>query len=98
MERVVDLVRSRRNDVVKKLLERDAFEKYFEEQFKKSLSRVKSEFVRRELKELLIMPVDLVHYARLITQIHESGVEQINPDQEALFYKEVDQILGKYTF
>jgi hypothetical protein len=98
MERIIDLVRTLRNDLIKELLDGDALEKYFSDQFDKPLSKIKSEFARRELKDLLVEPVDLVHYARLISQMREINTASIARENHHLFYYQIDEILKKYSY
>lgn len=97
-EKIIDIVRTVRNDLIKGLLKEDQFETYFQTQFGKPLSNVKKEFIRRELKELLIHPIDLVHYSKLISHIKETSSSSVSDQNHKLFYEELDSIFKKYTF
>jgi hypothetical protein len=97
-EKIIDIVRTVRNDLIKDLLKDDRFEEYFIKQFTKPLSKVKKEFIKRELKELLIHPIDLVHYSRLINYIKDTNSVSINEQNHKLFYEEFDAVFRKYTF
>jgi hypothetical protein len=61
------------------------------------LTNVKKEFLKRDLKELLIAPVDLAHYAKLITQLRETN-SVLLAEKSSIFYEELDRILSKYSF
>ena len=98
IEKIIDLIRNFRNDLVKDLLRADSFEKYFTENFNKELSPVKKEFIRKELKELLILPVDLVHYAKLITHLRSINSASVTEENKRFFNDEVAAIFRKYDF
>jgi hypothetical protein len=98
VEKIIDLIRSVRNELIKTYLKDDQLSSYYKEQFSKELSGVKREFLKRDLKELLIAPVDLVHYAGLINQIKETNTASITERNNELFYKELDAIFRKYAF
>lgn len=98
VEKIIDLVRSVRNDLINDFLKADRVSSYFEEQFNKKITNVKKEFLKRDLKELLIAPVDLVYYAGLINQIKETNSVSISDTNREFFYKELDKIFKKYSF
>jgi hypothetical protein len=98
VEKIIDLIRSVRNELIKEYLKDEHLISYFREQFNKELTTVKKEFLKRELKELLIAPVDLVHYAGLINQMRETNTASITEKNNELFYKELDLIVKKYAF
>jgi hypothetical protein len=97
-EKIIDLIRNLRNDLVKEYLQDDALDGYLERTYNKKISPIKKEFLKRDLKELLISPVDLVHYSRLITQIKDTGVASLSLGNSDLFYKDLDKILSKYLY
>jgi hypothetical protein len=97
MELIIDLVRTKRNELIKQMLSNDSFVDYFSNIFKRDLSKIKTEFVRRELKEMLIHPVDLVHYSKLISQIKETNTSSMQ-SSESFFYEEINTVLKKYCF
>lgn len=97
MEVIIDLVRTTRNELIKELLKNDSFANYFSSTFKRDLSKIKTEFVRKELKEMLIHPVDLVHYSKLISQIKETKTASMQ-SSESFFYEEINTVLKKYCF
>lgn len=98
VEKVIDLIRQLRNDLVKEFLNDDALRSYFQKEFNKDISAVKLEFLKRDLKELLISPVDLSHYSSLIKQIRESNSASLAEGNQDLFYREIDSIFKKYNF
>lgn len=97
IEKIIDNIRIFRNTFTKKLLDDDYLNMYFQERFNKKLSTVKKEFLKRELNELLISPVDLVHYAGLINNLKENGALTITENDDPFFFREVDKILNKYA-
>lgn len=97
VEQIVDLIRNNRNDLVKSLLNDDKLNSYFLEHCKKELSAVKREFLKRDLKELLIAPVDLVHYSKLITQVRDGGVFSGAERNSDFFVADLNRIIKKYS-
>jgi hypothetical protein len=98
VEKIIDLVRGVRNDLIKDFLDKKNVELYFNEQYSTSISAIKVEFLIRDLKELLISPVDLVHYAALIKEIKENNSAGLSNGSKDLFYKELEIIFDKYRF
>jgi hypothetical protein len=98
MEKIIDLVREARNSLVKTFLADHYLKKYFLETYNKQLSAVKVEFIKRELNELLISPVDLTHYSPLIKEIKEKNDASIVTRQEALYIEQINEILKKYNY
>lgn len=98
IEKVIDLVRQIRNDLIKDFLQGDNIQFYFQEQYEKPISKIKIEFLIRDLRELLILPVDLVHYASLIKDIRETNSANLSRGNNNLFYKELELIFNKYRY
>ena len=98
MERIIELVKSLRNDLIRELLDQDKLDDYFAERFSKPLSRVRKEFALRELKELAAQPVDLVHYAKLISQMRDTNTASISKENHTLFFEQLDSLLKKYNY
>ena len=98
-ERIIDLVRKLRNDLIKDFLDERHMKEYVDQQFKvRELSAVKVEFIKRDLKELIISPVNLNHYGPLISQIRLTDSAALAEVNEQLFYKEVEGILKRYLY
>jgi hypothetical protein len=97
VEQIIDLIRSQRNELAKQFLNDQHLSSYYKQQFNKEVSNIKREFIKRELKELLIEPVDLVHYAGLINEKRENNSIVINEKELELFYKELNIIFRKYS-
>jgi hypothetical protein len=95
----IDLIRKLRNDLIKDFLDERNLIAYFAEQYnQKELNNRRIEFIKKELKELLIAPVDLVHYAALMIEMKQNGTASIASKNEKLFYDELDKIFKRYTF
>ena len=97
-ERIIDLVREVRNGLVRDFMQDDNLKSYFQEQYNKELSQIKLEFLKRDLKELILSPVDLPHYAQLIKQMQELSTASITASNHELFYKELEAIFKKYNY
>ena len=98
-DRILDLVRKLRNDLIKDFLDERHLKEYLSNKFRVTdLSNVKIEFIKKDLKELMISPVNTNHYQGLIDQIRETDSAGITETNEPLFYKELDQIFKRYMF
>jgi hypothetical protein len=96
VEKIIDLIRSVRNDLVKDFLKDEVLNEFYQAKFNKPLSTVKREFFKRDLRELLIAPVDLVHYAKLINYIKETGTSSLVQKNSEYFYNDIDRVISKY--
>jgi hypothetical protein len=98
-ESILDVVRKLRNDLIKDFLDERFLKQYIDEQFRvKELSNVKIEFIKKDLKELLISPVNVNHYEPLINQIRETDSAALTETNEKLFYRELESVFKKYLF
>lgn len=96
LERVIDLVRTVRNDMVKDMLQEHNLYEAYQDRFKKELSNIKKEFLKRDLQSLMIAPVDLVHYAGLIKKLKEEDLQLIEAENRSLFKEEIHGLFDKY--
>ena len=98
-EAIVDLIRKVRNDLIKDFLDDRYLLDYLGNRFRiTEISRVKTEFIRNDLKELLISPVNIGHYDSLMKQIRDTDSASISAGNENLFYKEIESLLKKYIY
>jgi hypothetical protein len=98
-ESIIDLVRKLRNDLIKDFLDERFLKEYLSTQFNvKELSPVKVEFIRKDLKELLISPVNITHYEALIHQIKTTDSAALTENNEKLFYKEVEVLFKRFMY
>lgn len=98
-ERILELVRKLRNDLVKDFLDERHLKDYLSNQFRvNELSNIKVEFIKKDLKELLISPVNTNHYQRLIDQIRETDSASISETHSPLFYRELENIFKRYMY
>jgi hypothetical protein len=96
---IIDRVKTSRNNKIKEFSEKQVVLEYFKQQYGAELSDRKYEFLLRDLNELLIAPVDLVHYAAVITEFKESpGKPGLNDHRDRLIMTELTRIFKKYTF
>ena len=97
--RILELVRKLRNDLIKDFLDERHLKEYISNHFRvNELSNIKIEFIKKDLKELLISPVNINHYQSLIDQIRETDTAGISETNEPLFYRELEQIFKRYIF
>lgn len=98
-ESILDLVRKLRNDLIKDFLDERHLKEYIAINFRvMELSNLKIEFIKRDLKELLISPVDTRHYEALIDQIRNTDSAALTEYNEKLFYREIEMLLKKYIY
>jgi hypothetical protein len=98
-ESILDLVRKLRNDLIKDFLDERFLKQYIDEHFRiRELSNVKIEFIKKDLKELLISPVNTKHYETLISQIRTTDSAALTETNEKLFYKELEALFKRYLF
>ena len=98
-ERILELVRKLRNDLIKDFLDERQLKQYVANNFRvHELSNIKIEFIKKDLKELLISPVNTNHYQGLIDQIRETDTAGITETNEPLFYKELESIFKRYLY
>jgi hypothetical protein len=98
-ERIIDMVRKLRNDLIKDFLDERHLKEYVSNQFRmRDLSQVKIEFIKKDLKELLISPVNVNHYQPLIHQIKTTDSAALTETNEQLFYKELEYIFKRWLY
>ena len=95
-DKIIEIIRDVRNDMIKDFMADEVLNAYYLNHFKKALSNVKREFIRRDLRELRNAPLDLVHYSKLITQIKQTGNFIVEKNSE-LFLTDIYQIVSKYS-
>ena len=98
-ERILELVRKLRNDLIKDFLDERHLKEYISKHFRvNELSNIKIEFIKKDLKELLISTVNTNHYQILIDQIRDTDSAAITEINEPLFYKELENIFKRYMY
>jgi hypothetical protein len=91
---IIHSIEELRNERIAKLLRGDDLNAFIGQYYEvAALSKIKLEFLRRDLMELLHAPLDLVHYSSLIREVKDKG---INPEDSPLFLNELDLIFQKY--
>lgn len=96
---IIDVIRKLRNDLVKDFLDERNLIAYLSEQFRiMELSAIKIEFIKRDLKNLLIAPVDTTWYQPIIDDYSTTGSASLSEGNEKLFYKEIESVLKKYIY
>jgi hypothetical protein len=78
-ENNVDLIQKIRNDLVKDFLDERYLKEYLAEHYHvRELSNVKVEFIKKELKDLLQVPLDTKHYDALLTRLNETDATTLS--------------------
>lgn len=96
-EHRIDIIRKLRNDLIKDFLEEQTLQAYFKKQYNLiELNAIRIEYIKKELRDLLIEPVDLAHYARLLMAMKQAGTASLAGKNENLFYEDLDKIFRKY--
>lgn len=98
LEMIIDKIRLTRNDRIKEMLNDQNLITRFKDSYNAMPSDIKREFIKRDLKALLIAPVDLVHYAGVINNIRETKALDFNESDNLIFDKELDSIFSKYQY
>jgi hypothetical protein len=96
-ENIIEMIRDNRNDVIQKLLDDKTLKLYLNEIHSLTeVSAIKIEFIKRSLKELILTPVDLSHYAQLLLEYRKSGAVFLSSSNEKLFYQEIEKTIKSY--
>lgn len=98
MEAIIANIRNSRNQLITSVISDAGIKSFLEAHFDSfEISRVKSEFLKRDLKELQNSQLDLVHYAALIRLMKEQNKE-IPIENYPLFIDELKTVFKKYGF
>lgn len=94
-----EIVLKLRNDLIKDFLDERNLIEYLSREYRMmDVSRVKVEFIKRDLKLLIQSPLDKEHYREVLETISETGSAALSQGNEKVFYKEIEQILKKYIY
>jgi hypothetical protein len=98
-ENSVELIRKLRNDLLKDFLDERFLKEYISSHYNvRELSNVKIEFIKKELKELLLAPLDLGHYESIFTHLKETDSASLGEGNDQLFYAEIEKVLKRYIY
>lgn len=96
---ILEIIRNVRNDLIKDYLDERNLRDYFASRYSVAdLSNVKVEFIKKDLREYLIAPVNVNHYQPMIDTIRDSGSAALSEGNDQLFYKDLESIFRNYTF
>ena len=94
-----EIVLKLRNDLIKDFLDERNLIEYLSREYRMmDVSRVKVEFIKRDLKLLINSPLDKERYQEVLETISETGSAALSQGNEKPFYKEIEQILKKYIY
>lgn len=97
-ENNIDLIQKIRNDLVKDFLDERFLKEYLATHYHvRELSNVKVEFIKKELKDLLQVPLDTVHYDALLTRLNDTDATTLADGDDQLFYAEIEKVLRRYV-
>ncbi|HEY8936406.1 MAG TPA: hypothetical protein VIM65_14340 [Cyclobacteriaceae bacterium] len=94
---IINLIGGVRKHLIEEFLHDDQLSTYYKEQFKKEITDIKKKFLKQELTELLVTPLDLVHYSKLIKEIKETNKTSIVKQNSSIFYQELLTVFNKYV-
>jgi len=95
----LSIVQKLRNDLIKDFLDERTMIAYLSKEFRMmDVSRIKVELIKKDLKELLLTPVDATLYKTIIDEINDSGIANLSLGNEKLFYREIEAVLKKYIY
>jgi hypothetical protein len=96
---IIDVIRSFRNNLIKDFLDERVLTLYLSQQFRNiELSAFKAECIRKDLKNLLIAPVNIELYNVIIEDYKTTGNTTLSKGSEKLFYREIDKVLNTYLY
>lgn len=96
IERIIDSIRETRDSLIQGFLSGSALTSFLDDHFGvSSLSPIKLEFLKRDLKELQNSSLDLVHYSSLIKHLKE-GHPETSVNDHPLVMQELKAIFQKY--
>ena len=96
-DRIIEDIQERRVALTKDLLKDDLLSSYLDTLYEGAkLSSVKSEFLKRDLKQLSEAPIDLVHYSMLILKAKESDLWPNTAIIEEFIHAEIRPVILKY--
>jgi hypothetical protein len=88
-----------RNDFIKIFLDERYLQEHFQKNFKLAeLSKVKIEFIKRDLKMLLTSSIDEELYLSIIAEIKNNDPNELKPAHESIFLGQVNSLLKKYIY
>jgi hypothetical protein len=92
-----EVIQKLRNDLIKDFLDERYLREYFATRYRiEELSNIKIEFIKKELKELLLVPLDVVYYAPMISLLQTSSGGALVEEEDRLFYAEIENILRRH--
>ena len=96
IEKIIDSIRESRDHLITGFLQGSALFPFLEQNFNiTTLSPIKLEFLKRDLKELQTSTLDLVHYSSLIKQMKDANT-YLSVTDHPLVLQELRGIFQKY--
>lgn len=98
-EHRIDVIRKLRNDLINDFLDEQNLRAYLKSHYNHNeINSMRIEFIKMELHDLFIEPLDLAHYARLLLEMKQTGTASLACKNEALFFDELNKIFSKYIY
>lgn len=96
LDEIINFIYNKRNSLISGLLSDPSLMSYVKSHFHiTTISPVRLEFLKRELKQQRDSPLDLVHYSSLIKELKIQWRENL-PDDHPMFEQELMSIFKKY--
>jgi hypothetical protein len=96
---IIDVIRKLRNDLIKDFLDERILIDYLSAQYKiMNISAIKAEFIKADLRRMLIAPVDVELYKPIIEDFKTTGSASLSEGNEKLFYREIESMLKKFIY
>jgi hypothetical protein len=97
---ILELIRNMRTDIVRSLLHTENLKAYLRDEHKlPEPSNVRLEFIKRSLHELLICPIDLVHYGPVILEMKQAiDLDIASQACTGLVHKEISETLRSHLY
>jgi hypothetical protein len=96
VDEIVTVITSFRNELIDQLLSDPFLMKFLEENYNTiAISKIKKEFLRKDLLTLKHSPLDLPHYSALIKKMKEYNESTVGSHR--LILTEINSIVSKYV-
>jgi hypothetical protein len=97
---ILETIRNMRIDIVRSLLQTENLRVYLRTEHKlPDPSNVRLEFIKRSLHELLICPIDLVHYGPMILEMKQAADLEVSSQAcTGLVHKEITEALRSHLY
>jgi hypothetical protein len=98
-DNISELIFKWRNDFIKVFLDERKIKDHFQQHFKLAeLSKIKIEFIKRDIKLLLNSPINQELYLSIFSDLKKNDTEGLKPEHETVFRQEINALLKRYVY